>query len=361
MDEEVDKQELEAHYMYMEKIQEVLTIDSGPSFDDEPLEDVHSNDDYNVFANEKQHSEQHVSIDNTCVVEKVDSNVISDSSDMCNNENKNDQNAEEYDDEPNIAHVNIDDPNNNMEEYIKLEEEKDHRNSKAALSCEPTVSPLNDNEIDFRISLDESDDEDYTNRMINLYNLYNDLVKFGDMALPPKDQRHRYLRFEGLEYTDADITDFKERFGRIYDKEIQDLRRIFEIRGPLVHELILEFFSTFRFEEAVLDLDTDGALQFQLGGAESARQIPDKRDLSAYWVGISYARDLLGTTPSYTSIRDLILKMCYGLIVCSIAGKSQAPEKVTVIDLFYLRGMDAVSAPVQAPQPPAARPARTMA
>ncbi|GJT71278.1 hypothetical protein Tco_1030564 [Tanacetum coccineum] len=28
-------------------------------------------------------------------------------------------------------------------------------------SCEPTVSPLNDNEIDFRISFDESDDEDY--------------------------------------------------------------------------------------------------------------------------------------------------------------------------------------------------------
>ncbi|GJZ24753.1 hypothetical protein Tco_0562212, partial [Tanacetum coccineum] len=34
--------------------------------------------------------------------------------------------------------------------------------SKATLSCEPTVSSLNDNEIDFRISFDESDDEDYT-------------------------------------------------------------------------------------------------------------------------------------------------------------------------------------------------------
>ncbi|GJT60756.1 hypothetical protein Tco_1004289 [Tanacetum coccineum] len=31
-----------------------------------------------------------------------------------------------------------------------------------ALSWEPTVSPLNDDEIDFRISFDESDDEDYT-------------------------------------------------------------------------------------------------------------------------------------------------------------------------------------------------------
>ncbi|GKC11253.1 reverse transcriptase domain-containing protein [Tanacetum coccineum] len=34
--------------------------------------------------------------------------------------------------------------------------------SEVALSCEPTVSPLNDNQIDFRISFDESDDKDYT-------------------------------------------------------------------------------------------------------------------------------------------------------------------------------------------------------
>nr|GEU42075.1 hypothetical protein [Tanacetum cinerariifolium] len=34
--------------------------------------------------------------------------------------------------------------------------------SDAALSWEPTVSPLNNNEIDFRISFDKSDDEDYT-------------------------------------------------------------------------------------------------------------------------------------------------------------------------------------------------------
>ncbi|GJS04727.1 hypothetical protein Tco_0321235 [Tanacetum coccineum] len=34
--------------------------------------------------------------------------------------------------------------------------------SDAAISCGPTVNPLNDNEIDFRILFDESDDEDYT-------------------------------------------------------------------------------------------------------------------------------------------------------------------------------------------------------
>ncbi|GKA55161.1 hypothetical protein Tco_0754110 [Tanacetum coccineum] len=95
----------------------------------------------------------------------------------------------------------MNDPNITMEEYIRLEEEKARRRGKVynletakygkiwydedvhdlisvetefpaivfndaltfevALSCEPTVSPLNDNQINFRISFDESDDEDY--------------------------------------------------------------------------------------------------------------------------------------------------------------------------------------------------------
>ncbi|GJR05602.1 hypothetical protein Tco_0528586 [Tanacetum coccineum] len=39
----------------------------------------------------------------------------------------------------------------------------DNLTSNETLSCEPTVSSLNDNEINFRILFDESDDEDYTN------------------------------------------------------------------------------------------------------------------------------------------------------------------------------------------------------
>ncbi|GJZ94561.1 retrovirus-related pol polyprotein from transposon TNT 1-94 [Tanacetum coccineum] len=65
-DEELDEQELEAHYSYMAKIQEVPTADSRP--DSEPLE-------------------------------KVDSNLILDSPNMYDNDIQNDQNAEECDDE----------------------------------------------------------------------------------------------------------------------------------------------------------------------------------------------------------------------------------------------------------------------
>nr|GEU62049.1 reverse transcriptase domain-containing protein [Tanacetum cinerariifolium] len=101
-----------------------------------------------------------------------------------------------------LLHVKMDDPNINMEEYIRIEEEKARRNgkeynwetatyskiwydedvhnlrsvetefpaivfdnaltSKVTPSYEPTVSSLNDIEIDFRILFDKSDDEDYT-------------------------------------------------------------------------------------------------------------------------------------------------------------------------------------------------------
>ncbi|GJX77132.1 hypothetical protein Tco_0323943 [Tanacetum coccineum] len=96
-DEDPDEQELEAHYMYMTKIQEVLhaTDDkSRPTYDGDPLEKVDIDDEYNVFSTKKQHSKQPESINNTYVVEKIDSNVIPDSTNMCDNETKDDQNAE---------------------------------------------------------------------------------------------------------------------------------------------------------------------------------------------------------------------------------------------------------------------------
>ncbi|GJS03094.1 hypothetical protein Tco_0319602 [Tanacetum coccineum] len=92
-DEEIDEQELEAHYSFMAKIHVVPTADSGT--DIEPLEQVQYNPEYNVFANERQHSKQPESISNTCVVEKVDSNVIPNSPDMCDNDIQTDQNSED--------------------------------------------------------------------------------------------------------------------------------------------------------------------------------------------------------------------------------------------------------------------------
>ncbi|GJT69469.1 hypothetical protein Tco_1028755 [Tanacetum coccineum] len=96
-DEEIDEQELEAHYSYMAKIQEVPNADSGT--DSEPLEQVQYDTENDVFANEIQHFEQSESISNTCVVKTDDSNVIPNSPDMCDNDIQNDQNDVECDDE----------------------------------------------------------------------------------------------------------------------------------------------------------------------------------------------------------------------------------------------------------------------
>nr|GEX18112.1 retrovirus-related Pol polyprotein from transposon TNT 1-94 [Tanacetum cinerariifolium] len=97
MDEEDDEQELEAHYSYMAKIQEVPTANSNT--DSEPLEHVQTDAGYNVFANDLQHSEQSESVSNTCLVETDDSNVTPDSPDMCEDDIQNDQNDVESDDE----------------------------------------------------------------------------------------------------------------------------------------------------------------------------------------------------------------------------------------------------------------------
>ncbi|GJR99013.1 hypothetical protein Tco_0271187 [Tanacetum coccineum] len=86
-------------------------------------------------------------------------------------------------------------------------------------------------------------------------------------------------------------------------------------------------FYILRFSEAIVDIDVEAeemeTARFGLYWVEGARQISNKGDLSAYLRGISSEWDL-----------------CQRLIACNIAWRSHAPEKVTVTDLFYLRGTD---------------------
>ncbi|GJY64001.1 hypothetical protein Tco_0465461 [Tanacetum coccineum] len=88
-------------------------------------------------------------------------------------------------------------------------------------------------------------------------------------ALPPHDQRHLWLRYQVMGYTEETVHDFK----------IEDEMR----------------------------LDVAGTLCFQLGGSE--RLIPDKGDLSDYWVEISSGSDFLRGAPSYTYIRDPVRRL----------------------------------------------------
>ncbi|GKB01626.1 hypothetical protein Tco_0829670 [Tanacetum coccineum] len=186
----------------------------------------------------------------------------------------------------------------------------------------------------------------------------------------------------GQEYTNEIIQYFKDRLGRIFTREVHKLqvldfgaltedmdqaitdrlrmdhtraggqvvfasyawRGFFEIHRPLVRELILEFFSTYRFANNVLDLDfaveeidTDG---FRAYWDKSSRVIASKADLKDYWTGISSSGDFLTMVPSYIAIKEPVRRLCHRLIIFTIAGRGQAPEKVTTTDLYYLRSMD---------------------
>ncbi|GKE08696.1 hypothetical protein Tco_1412247 [Tanacetum coccineum] len=162
----------------------------------------------------------------------------------------------------------MDDPNITMEEYIRLEEEKARRRGKvynwetatygriwdnedvhdlrsvetefptivfndtltseATLSCEPTVSSLNNDEIDFRISFDESDDEDctvifdknsFSYKIISVNDLKTDSENDNDKVdmplLPSPEPTVSY--FDDLDY----FKDFEKEFPAIVYNDAQ--------------------------------------------------------------------------------------------------------------------------------------------
>nr|GFC61687.1 hypothetical protein [Tanacetum cinerariifolium] len=83
-DDESDDQELEAHYIYMAKLQQVSpnAIDSGPIFDTESEQKVQNDDHYDVFAIECQHLKQSEYVHKTYLIEQDEHNVIIKSVDM---------------------------------------------------------------------------------------------------------------------------------------------------------------------------------------------------------------------------------------------------------------------------------------
>ncbi|GJW80555.1 gag-pol polyprotein [Tanacetum coccineum] len=72
---------------------------TGSVFDKEPLEQVHTNDEYNVFAMENEYPEQLESINDTYVVEQCDNNTNPDSSYMSNNGGEADQDEQKFQEE----------------------------------------------------------------------------------------------------------------------------------------------------------------------------------------------------------------------------------------------------------------------
>nr|GEZ95866.1 hypothetical protein [Tanacetum cinerariifolium] len=98
-DDELEDQEMEAHYMYMVQLQLVSpdAANSRPIFDDEPLQKVSNDDHYNVFAMENVHPQQSEFVIDTYPIEQDAQNVSIDSLDMSYDRKKIDQNDDDND------------------------------------------------------------------------------------------------------------------------------------------------------------------------------------------------------------------------------------------------------------------------
>ncbi|GKD87313.1 hypothetical protein Tco_1358467, partial [Tanacetum coccineum] len=116
----------------------------------------------------------------------------------------------------------MEDPNMTMEEYIKFEEEKARRRGRVFNWKTVTYGKI---KVDYDLYDLRSMEAEFQAIVINdvvapqdelqcksqfLYSC-DFLIDFANMALPPREQRHGFLRYEGLEYTYSDIADFESR------------------------------------------------------------------------------------------------------------------------------------------------------
>nr|GEV53060.1 hypothetical protein [Tanacetum cinerariifolium] len=179
-DDEYDDQELEAHYMYMAKLQEVSpdVADSRPIFDTKQVKKVSTNDHYNVFAIQSEHPEQFESVHDTYLIKQDEHNVIIDSLDMSYDIEQIDQN----DDDANLVNERV--LLASLIEKLKCEiDDNKNRNRFLETSNKVLVEKLKGEIEDFKnknINLESSNNrfKEANNKMSETNNLlYNDFKK----------------------------------------------------------------------------------------------------------------------------------------------------------------------------------------
>ncbi|GJR44103.1 hypothetical protein Tco_1312206 [Tanacetum coccineum] len=143
--------------------------------------------------------------------------------------------------------------------------------------------------------------------------------------LPAADQRHPWLRYQIEEYNEG----IRHRSG----SEIED--GVFWRGAAGVREM----------SDTEMGLDVADTLCFQLGGVR--RRMTWRQFILALGLHteqeMAEAGDFLGPAPSYVLIRDPVRRLCHRMIAYSISGVlwlRGKTEKVTGVDLFYLRSMD---------------------
>ncbi|GJT21360.1 hypothetical protein Tco_0891297 [Tanacetum coccineum] len=133
----------------------------------------------------------------------------------------------------------------------------------------------------------------------DLYGVLTILIPIRHMApLPPREQKHPFLRYRGLEYTDVDTVDFEERLESICSREIHQVQVVdFHGMPELMRDGLFAWMVMENRDDAgvvaLLYLDAPDSIQFW-------RLFDTRGPLHDYWRGISTDEDFLGPPPSYT-------------------------------------------------------------
>nr|GEY27964.1 hypothetical protein [Tanacetum cinerariifolium] len=139
--------------------------------------------------------------------------------------------------------------------------------------------------------------------------------KDGDCVLMLRRPRTEGLKFYNLCPTLVNFADMSP----LPPREVRE-----DLQSGDTQGLGCGFYVDVRAYEGWEEMESLGFVRYW---SESERMIPKNGDLHDHWRSISTDGDLLGPLPSYTLIRDLVLRLCHQIMAHSIVGRSQAPEK----------------------------------
>ncbi|GJV05282.1 hypothetical protein Tco_1338851 [Tanacetum coccineum] len=226
----------------------------------------------------------------------------------------------------------MDDPNITMEEYIRLEEEKARRHGHTFNWQTATFEKVKNYE----------DEDDHP---IDFETEFPAIVFDNTLTAiqsEPTIWHHYQLLIRGtmIRYHNKGST--LQGIRHNYEQRRSDYM---EQTWPLVREFILEFLSTCRMSDTIMYIASLIPV-FPVGGLEEDAL---RSSFILSFKGNTRAGDgKAGFGAMETSWAPPLLMFCnetcesaiHRMIAYSISGRGQTPEKVTGIDLFYLRNMD---------------------
>ncbi|GKF25086.1 hypothetical protein Tco_0080980, partial [Tanacetum coccineum] len=93
---------------------------------------------------------------------------------------------------------------------------------------------------------------------IKTYTTYLQRIQRIDMApLPHRDLRHPWLMYQVKGYDEGIVYSYEQRLKTIWGRAVN------QVRGPLVREFMLDFFSTGRISDTEMELDVADTLCFR--------------------------------------------------------------------------------------------------